>query len=145
MTTSTSTKARVWTAPAVAVVLVGCWQSYQEVAEGEEDRHAWADAMHEGDTDGWIDTEVVHDVEAGVDARDEADLARDADGEAEIEADDDHGDDADGGCDGAWQDPTTGYLWEIPPPYLWMNCIPSPYPVARTTARAAHARARCHA
>jgi hypothetical protein len=78
--TTTATKVGWRTAAACAVVLAGCWQSYQESADG-------------GAT---IDAEVIHD----------------GDGEADLGADVDVGDA--GACDGAWRDPTTGYLWENP-------------------------------
>jgi hypothetical protein len=73
------------TAASCAVVLVGCWQSYQESADG-------------GAT---IDADVIHD----------------GDGEADLGADVDVG--GTGACDGTWLDPTTGYLWQNPPPDSW--------------------------
>ena len=72
-------------AAAWTVLVAGCWQSYQEAADGGEG--------------GVVDADVHRaDARADVDAADGGDV----------------GDD-DGACDGAWFDPTTGYLWEKPP------------------------------
>jgi hypothetical protein len=81
------------TAAALAVLLAGCYSSYQEVADVEEDGRA----------------DEVHDVDGGDEARADADAGADA----HVEADGDAVPDAIA-CDGTWRDPTTGYLWENP-------------------------------
>ncbi|MBI5487471.1 MAG: DUF1566 domain-containing protein [Deltaproteobacteria bacterium] len=85
-----ATAARSVLAVELVIVLLGCYQSYQSFAEV--------------DSDGHVDADVVHEVDADVDA--------------DADADGDGGRDADGdvtACDGAWQDLTTGYLWETTP------------------------------
>jgi hypothetical protein len=98
---------------AVAVLLAGCWQSYQEFADGCAD--APVDVVIEADAD------VVPDP----DVRADADVGSEADSEADERADADvvDGDEVpDGGlvpCAGGLYDPASGLCWEDPPDDVW--------------------------
>ena len=110
------------TALMVALAVVsspGCHQSYQNFEDAEADGHVDAEVVHDADTEG----DVRVDADAESDEGGDVDVVRDAtdaDADADVEADADADGDA-SVCDGAWQDPITGYLWEIPPPYMSMN------------------------
>ena len=73
-----------------------------DVEAGGDDAEAEAEADAEAAADVVPDADVDHGVDADADADVEAESDADADGDA-------------GACDGAWRDPTTGYLWENPP------------------------------
>ena len=110
-----ATAARSVLAVGLVIVLLGCYQSYQSFTDVDSDGHVDADGFHEVDAD--VDVRV--DADAASDEGGDVDVVRDAadaDGDADADAYD--AGDADGdvtACDGAWLDPTTGYLWENPP------------------------------
>ena len=89
-------------AAAAVLSLAGCWQSHQDLADAATDDSADTDAHRTDADDGTTDeADVIHDGDA------EADLSADA---TDVLT-----------CGGAWLDPTTGYLWENPPPVARMN------------------------
>jgi hypothetical protein len=89
------------------VALLGCYQSYQDVAAAD------TDGRGEVRRDGHGDDDAPADIDVEVDDAADGDADARADGEVDADADVD-----DGGvvaCAGGWFDPTSGLCWQDPP------------------------------
>ncbi|MBI5487091.1 MAG: DUF1566 domain-containing protein [Deltaproteobacteria bacterium] len=112
---------------AVVVLVAGCYQTHEEVAdrgvdlpviadverdvEVEVDELRDVDVADSGDAEESAWADVVRDADAEADVSADAELVDDGDGDQDIV--DESGGDADT-CPGTWLDPATGYLWENP-------------------------------